>query len=389
MDILKTLSNYDKENITIGVLWGHSALDVCSGAKKYGFKTVCVARKWREQTYLKYYKSRKRGDDTVWCIDEVIIVDDFSDIVNEDVQEKLRSMNTIFIHNRYFWVYCDFNEIENNFNVPIYWSRELLKLEEKNIPKNQYYLLEKAGIRIPKIYKTPILEFNNGKLEIKNPEELMDQLTLTKVNNAIRTYERENFVSSSWEEWKEIAESKLNKWEIAIKTLQVSVIEEFVLWAQINFNFFHSMIHDEVELSWTDMRRQTSLDGWLRLPAKEQLKINAKVNPHHIETGHVAVTCKESLIEKAFIAAENFVKTCKEEAQELIGPFALQGAIETDGKKEELVVFDVSMRIPGSPWISATPYTEYLYWNKMSVGERIAKEIREALNSGKIDDIVT
>ena len=150
-DIKKILDSYDKDNITIGVLGGHSALDICRGAKKYGFRTVAVCQKGREKTYAKYY--RARGEKGI--IDEIILVDKFKDIVKESVQKKLREMNTIFLHNRYFWVYCDFNEIENKFLVPIYGTRTMLKLEERDVPKNQYYLLNKAGIRIPKIYDNP------------------------------------------------------------------------------------------------------------------------------------------------------------------------------------------------------------------------------------------
>ncbi len=100
-DIAEILKGYDLKNITIGALGGHSALDVCRGAKKHGFKTVVVCQKGREKTYAKYYKTR----DGKGCIDEVILVDKFSDIVNEDVQEKLCALNTLFVHNRYFWVY--------------------------------------------------------------------------------------------------------------------------------------------------------------------------------------------------------------------------------------------------------------------------------------------
>ena len=56
-DIKEILSKYDKDNITIGVLGGHSGLDVCRGAKKLGFKTLAVCQKGRERTYDKYYKS--------------------------------------------------------------------------------------------------------------------------------------------------------------------------------------------------------------------------------------------------------------------------------------------------------------------------------------------
>jgi len=388
VDISQILQNYDLNDITIGVLGGHSALDVCRGTKKHRFKNVVVCQKGREKVYDKYYKSRNGKG----CVDDVIIVDKFSDIVNPEVQEELRRRNTIFIHNRYFWVYCDFDEIENNFKVPIYGSRTLLKLEERDIVNNQYYLLEEGGIRIPILYVVPELKFEDGLVSFtKTPEQEMVGLTLTKANNAIRTYERENFTASSWHDWLSIAQKKVKDGLITFEALQKCVVEEFILGAQINYNFFYSVLNDELELMGTDTRRQTNLDGVLRLPAQEQLKI-----PHltkfikHIETGHISVTCKESLLRKAFDAGEKFVVSCKNNAnQDMIGPFALQGAIDTRDNKEELVVFDVSMRIPGSPGTRFTPYSGYLYGESISYGERIGMEIQQALSTNQIHRIVT
>ena len=384
MDILSVLKSYNLKNLTIWVLGWHSALDVCAWAKKHWFKTVCIAKKWRELTYNTYYKT----DNEKWCIDECIVVDKWSDLLTNDVQERLRSLNTIFIHSRYFWVYFDFIEIEERFNIPIFGSRSLLKLEERDVPKNQYYLLEKAWIRIPKIWETPVLKTENWKLKIENSSEDINKLTLTKVNNAVRIYERENFIAWSWNEWVAIANEKIARGEITLEALQASVIEEFVLWAQINFNFFYSNLTWKLELLWTDTRRQTSLDWFLRLPASEQKKI-PNYKPYHIETWHIAVTCKESLLEKAFKAGEDFVKSCKENAQAIIWPFALQWAIETDWKKEELVVFDVSMRIPWSPWVSATPYSWYLYWRSVSMWERVAMEIKKAVDEWVLEKVLT
>ena len=145
-EIQEIVEGYDPKKITIGVLGGHSGLDVCRGAKKLGFKTIAVCQKGREKTYTQYYRTRSDGRG---CIDETIILDRFSDIINASVQEKLRKKNTIFIHNRYFWVYFDFKDIENKFEVPIYGTRGMVKLEERDVPKNQYYLLKKAGIRYP------------------------------------------------------------------------------------------------------------------------------------------------------------------------------------------------------------------------------------------------
>ncbi|HEC82230.1 MAG TPA: DUF1246 domain-containing protein, partial [Thermoplasmatales archaeon] len=151
-EIQDLVDSYDKDKITIGVLGGHSALDVCRGAKKYGFHTIAVCQKGREKTYTKYYRTREDGRG---CIDETIVLDRFADVTKPEVQEKLREKNAIFIHNRYFWVYFDFTDIENNFMVPIFGTRGMLKLEERDVPKNQYYLLEKAGIRYPRIFKSP------------------------------------------------------------------------------------------------------------------------------------------------------------------------------------------------------------------------------------------
>ena len=58
MDIIPILDGYDLKKVTVGVLGGHSALDVCHGAKQYDFRTLCVARTGREKTYNSYFRTR-------------------------------------------------------------------------------------------------------------------------------------------------------------------------------------------------------------------------------------------------------------------------------------------------------------------------------------------
>ena len=112
--------------------------------------------------------------------------------------------------------------------------------------------------------------------------------------------------------------------------------------------------------------------------------------PKIIETGHIAATTKESIIEKIFTLGEKFVAITKKECPPgIIGPFALQGAIAADRGKEEMVVFDVSMRIPGSPLTRFTPHSGYLYGDSISYGERIAMELKKAIELDKLKDIVT
>src|SRR3989344_2454084 len=224
--ISKLLENYDHKNITIGVLGGHSALDVCRGAHSHGFKTVVVAQKRREG---------------IGFVDEVIVVNKFSDITKKEVQEELRKRNTLFVHNRYFWVYCNFKDIESKFMVPIYGTRDMVKLEERDVPKNQYFLLEKARVRTPKIFKEP---------------KKIDRLVIVKVAEAKRGYERAFFLCSSYRDYREKSAELINKKIITKKDLSKAVIEEYVIGAHVNFNFFYSPLSDELELMGTDTRRQ-------------------------------------------------------------------------------------------------------------------------------------
>jgi 5-formaminoimidazole-4-carboxamide-1-(beta)-D-ribofuranosyl 5'-monophosphate synthetase len=272
-------------------------------------------------------------------------------------------------------VYFDFKDIENNFNIPIFGTRGMVKLEERDVPKNQYYLLNKAGIRYPKIYKKP---------------QDIDRLVIVKVSEAIRGYERAFFYATSFKDYKKKAEDMLKRKIITKKALEKSIIEEYIVGAQVNFNYFYSVIDDELEIMGTDTRRQTNLDGLIRLPADEQLEVLKYLKPKMIETGHIAATTKESIIEKIFNLGEKFVKTTqKEYPPGIIGPFALQGAISADSGKEEMVVFDVSMRIPGSPLTRFTPHSGYLYGDSISYGEKIAMEIKKAVETYRLEKIVT
>jgi 5-formaminoimidazole-4-carboxamide-1-(beta)-D-ribofuranosyl 5'-monophosphate synthetase len=386
MDSTQLLKGYDLSKLTVGVLGGHSALDVAHGVRKYGFKTVAVARKGREKTYAKYYKTRLEDAGanerrSVGCIDEVILVDQFTNVLDKEVQQKLRSMNTIFVHNRYFWVYFDdFSKVENSFNVPIFGSRALLKLEERDQPYNQYHLLSAAGIRTPKIFASP---------------KDIDRPVLVKAAEADRGYERAFFVAVDQASY-ESEGAKMEKAKKVTAKWRQAPIEEFIVGAAINFNFFYSPRLGTLELLGTDSRRQTNLDGFLHMTAREQERAMQYVDLKMIETGHVACTVKESLLEKAFDLGEKFVKATQHLPREvdpsgkgIIGPFALQGAVVAEQGKEDIVIFDVSFRIPGSPGTFATPYTRYLYGNAMSVGERIGMELKDAVSAGRLGDLIT
>lgn len=381
MDVSSIFSKYDLKNLTIVSLGGHSALDVCHGAKKHGFKTFVVAQKGREKTYAQYYRTREGigSFEARGCIDDVILVDQFSDVLKPEMQEELRKRNTVFVANRYFWVYFDdFRKVENDFLVPIYGTREMLKLEERNAEYNQYWILNEAGIRIPQMFDHP---------------DKIDRLVIVKVHEKARGYERAFFFASSPENFKQRSEDMLAKGMITQEGLAQALIEEYVLGAQINFNYFYSIMNHELELMSTDTRRQTNLDGLLRLPADQQLELLQHMGqPKMIETGHIACTTKESILEKAFELGEKFVKMCKSDLVPgigMVGPFALQGSVVAEEGKEDIVIFDVSMRVPGSPGTRFTPLTGYLFGQSLSYGERIAIELKQAVKEKRLGEILT
>lgn len=353
---------------TIAVLGSHSALDVCRGAKDLGFKTLVVCQKGREKTYQKYYNN---------IVDDCIILDKFSDILSEKVQKQLLAKNCIFVPHRSFEVYInDYDAIERKFKVPIFGNRFLLKVEERGVKPNQYDLLDKAAIRYPK--------------QFKNPKDI-DRLCIVKVLEKERGFERAFFLVGSFEDYEIISKKLISEGRITRELLSKSVIEEFILGVQVNFNFFYSEVNKRLELVGTDTRRQTNLDGFLRIPAQNQQGVLMHgVQIKYEEAGHIAVTVLESLLEDAYALGEKFVNASRGMIPPgVIGPFALQTVITPGPPKKEIIVFDVSPRMPGSPGIFATPYSGYLHGQNISMGKRVAMEIKEAIEKGQFKNVIT
>ena len=362
LKIRERISEYNPNNIRIGVLGSHSALEIASGAKQEGFETVVVCQKGRDKTYTKYYKK---------LFDHILLLDSFADITNKDNVSKLANLNTIFVPNRSFSVYAGYENIEKDFTIPLIGNRSMLRTEERNTPRNQQYLLQKAGIYTPRIFNSP---------------DEIDRLVIVKVPEKNRVIERAFFYVTSAEEFEKISQDRIKKGIITKDALDNSIIEEYVIGAKFNANLFWSPITNEIDLLGFDRRIQTDLDGLLDLPAHEQLDI--KVPSQNIEIGHMGATMRESQIEKIFTAAEQFVETCKQEYPPgMIGLFALQGAVSKDLK---FYVFDLSPRVPGCPCVEATsPYMKYKYGIEVGPGRRVAMEIKLAVKVDRLVDVVT
>lgn len=355
--------------VSIASLGSHSALEVSHGAAKHGIKTIVFCERGRDKQY-NYYLKTKRKHSTVGIIDTLVRMDKFADIIRKDNIDFMLQNDTVFVPNRSFSVYVGYDAIENRFPVPIFGNRKMLRAEERDAKPNQYDLLGKANVKYPLSFK---------------PEEI-DRPVIVKVNERQRKYERAFFIAMDGKDYELKSEEMIRKGAISEEALATARIEELIIGPQFNFNFFYSPIEESLELIGIDTRRQANVDGFAKLPYWLQPKIDFKT----IEVGHIACTLRESLLSKVYDVGEKILSASQEMfGRGIIGPFAIQSMIIADKEKEDIVVFDLSFRMPGSPGIKYTPYSEFLYINSISMGERIAIEILNAEKDNALKDVTS
>ncbi|MEM4494160.1 MAG: DUF1297 domain-containing protein, partial [Pyrobaculum sp.] len=137
-----------------------------------------------------------------------------------------------------------------------------------------------------------------------------------------------------------------------------------------------------------DRRIQSNLDGVFRLPARDQLDLDPDVR--YIEVGHEPATIRESLLEKVFDIGYRLLEATRRLVPPgVIGPFTLQFIVTP---QLDLVVYDVAPRIGGGTnvYIGIGGQYSKLYFGKpISIGRRIAMEIREAAEQKRLEEVTT
>jgi 5-formaminoimidazole-4-carboxamide-1-(beta)-D-ribofuranosyl 5'-monophosphate synthetase len=375
--VARALDAYDRSRLTLCSIGSHSALDVASGARAQGLRNLIVTAKGREKTYTRYFL-REESPVGRGCVDGVLELQNFPEILNEDVQRRLFEQNVIFVANRSFEVYLhqefEYDEIERRMLVPFFGNRHLLRAEEREPGStDQYALMRAAAIRHPRRFASP---------------DHIDRLVMVKAPHARVSFERAFFLASSPEEYRATADHLMDEGILSAAGLASARIEEYVLGPSVNLNFFYSPILGELELSGTDTRRQTNLEGFRSIPPAA-LEAVRGITMRLEEVGHIATTVVESMLEPAFEMGERFVQAAREaQSPGVIGPFALQ-CIVAAGPPKELVCYDVSLRVPGSPGTRFTPYSAYRWGRDVSVGERIAMEVVMARDTKRLQDVLT
>ena len=380
-DIAAIVEEYDRLKLRIGMTASHSALDICDGAIEEGFPTVAYCKEGRHKTYANYFKTHRSSSGRVrrGMVDKAIVLNSFNDVLDPGMQHEMRKRNVIYIPNRSFTSYSSIDDIENNFHVPMFGSRNMLRMEERTEDQDYYWILEKAGLPYPE--------------KIDSPEDI-DCLVIVKLHHAQKKLERGFFTCASHQEYVEKSQALLQEGVIDQASLDGARIERYVIGPVFNLNFFYSPLAEEgeqLELLGVDWRFESSLDGHVRLPAPQQMTMPiGQQIPEMTVVGHNTATIRESLLERAFELGERFINASKEHYDPgIIGPFCLQTCID---KEMNYYIYDVAPRLGGGTNVHVSvghPYGNALWRKPMSSGRRIAMELRMAAEQDRLLEVLT
>jgi 5-formaminoimidazole-4-carboxamide-1-(beta)-D-ribofuranosyl 5'-monophosphate synthetase len=355
-DIGKILEKYDQNKIAIGTLGSHSSLNIFKGAKEEGMRTVCICKEKDAIMYKKYP-----------LVDELIIVKDFTELLSEKLQERLRRLNVILIPHGSFTAYLSTEQLTDSLNIPMFGNRQLLHWEANRTSQEDW--LRQAGLRLPATFKTP---------------EDIDRLVIAKLPGAKggRGYFLANGPKEFDKKFKELVTRGLLKQE----DLSGIHLQEYALGVNVYPSYFSSILQDDVELLAMDRRYESAVDSIGKIPASEQLEID--VNPTYTVVGNFPIVARESLLPELMRMGDNVQKKAAELAPPgIIGPFCLETVITDDLR---IFTFEISARIVAGTnvGIGTSPYAYLKYGENMYMGRRIALEIKQAKEQKRLLDVL-
>ncbi len=295
-------------------------------------------------------------------IDRLILVDRFAEIVSERVTRELDQTESILIPHGTLISQVGVEKIEEKLRIPVFGNKMILRWEADRKLKEK--LMREAGLKPPR--------------SISSAEKI-DRLCIVKFPGAEggRGYFLAYDAKSFRRELKERFRGKVSEKDV--------YIQEYVVGVPVYLHYFYSPLSGEVELLGVDRRYETTVDALGRLPSGIQLY--SKISPSYIVVGNQPLVLRESLLEEVYSVGERFVEASKRlVAPGMIGPFCIEGVYDEEAR---FVPFEFSARIVAGTnlFIDGSPYSTLLYSAPMSMGRRIAREIRIALNEGKLSQI--
>ncbi len=352
----KIIEKYDPTKLAVGTLGSHSSLNIFKGAKEEGFRTVCICKEKDAIMYQKYP-----------LVDELIIVKDFTELLNEKLQERLRSLNVVLIPHGSFTAYLSTEQLTDNLNVPMMGNRQLLHWEANR--KSQEEWLRQAGLRLPATFKSP---------------DDIDRLIIAKLQGAKGG--RGYFLANSPKAFHKKADEMIKRGLITKEDIEKIHLQEYALGVNVYPSYFSSILNDDVELLAMDRRYESAVDSIGKIPAQEQLEID--VIPTYTVVGNFPIVLRESLLPEVMRMGENVHKKARELAPPgIIGPFCLETVITDDLK---IYCFEISARIVAGTnvGIGTSPYAYLRYGENMYMGRRIAMELKEAVKQKRLHEVV-
>jgi 5-formaminoimidazole-4-carboxamide-1-(beta)-D-ribofuranosyl 5'-monophosphate synthetase len=340
--------------VSVATLGSHCSLQVLKGAKDEGFRTILVSEKRRLGLYRRFS-----------FIDEIIEVDNFSEIKGDACRRRLKRENAILVPHGTLISQMSSDEIET-IETPVFGNKWILRWEADRELKEK--LMREAGLRTPRTVRS------------KND---ISSLCIVKLHGAAGgrgyylAWNRESFEEGA----RRLIEQK------SIKGEEDLYIQEFIRGVTVYLQYFYSPITKSLELLGIDRRYESDIDGIGRIPAKQQLGAGAE--PSYTVIGNLPLVLRESLLDEVYRMGENFVRASERLVPPgMPGPFCLEGVYDSEG---QFTTFEFSARIVAGTnlYLDGSPYSGLLYDEPMSMGRRISREIKIAAKARKMGLITT
>ncbi|MEK6962483.1 MAG: formate--phosphoribosylaminoimidazolecarboxamide ligase [Thermoproteota archaeon] len=338
----------------IATLGSHCALQVLKGAKDEGLKTILVSEKKREKLYRRF-----------GFIDELVLVDSFAEILDNKCTSLLEKNNAILVPHGTLIAQMSSKDIES-IKTPIFGNKYILKWESDRALKEK--LMREANLDVPKT--------------ISSPKEI-DRLVIAKRHGAAGG--KGYFLTTNEKDYNK-KRDKLIKYGV-IKGDSDLYLQEYVSGVLAYLQYFYSPLKDEVEFFGVDQRHESDIEGLARIPAQEQSDIDNV--PSFNIIGNSPMVLRESLLDKVYSMGEEFVLASKKLVPPgMNGPFCIEGVYDENANFK---TFEFSARIVAGTnlYMDGSPYTTLIYDEPMSMGRRIAREVKEAEKANQIEKIVT
>ena len=339
---------------SIATLGSHCSLQVLKGAKDEGFKTLLVCEKKREKLYRRFN-----------FIDELIIVDKFSEVLESKCQSILEENNSILIPHGTLIAQMSSEEIES-IKTPIFGNKWILRWESDRNMKEQ--LMQESNLPLPKSISSP--KDIDSLVIVKRQGAAGGKGYFLAVNEADYNAKRDSLIKDG-----------------VISADETLYIQEYAPGVLAYMQFFYSPLKERLEFFGADQRHESDIEGLGRIPAAVQMK-SEKVPSFNV-IGNTPIVLRESLLEQVYQMGENFVEASRRLVKPgMNGPFCIEGVYDENGK---FTTFEFSARIVAGTniYMDGSPYYELLYGEPMSMGKRIAIEIKNAEGQNQLDKITT